>query len=47
MSPLMLAVSVSNNDAIKLLVDAGGDVNTKYMGVSARQMAKNLGNVML
>jgi hypothetical protein len=44
MSPLMLAVSVSNNDAIKLLVDAGGDVNTKYMGISARQMAKNMGN---
>lgn len=44
MSPLMLAVSVSNNDAIKLLVDAGGNVNTKYMGISARQMAKNLGN---
>lgn len=44
MSPLMLAVSVSNNDAVKLLVDAGGDVNTKYMGISARQMAKNIGN---
>lgn len=38
------SVGAMNNKALKQLIDAGGDVNTKYMGVSARQIAKNLGN---
>lgn len=38
------SVGAMNNKALKQLIDAGGNVNTKYMGISARQMAKNLGN---